>query len=155
MPLLANLDGVRHAYRLCFVRAPWAFFTRLSLECQWGDGWETTPYEHCAGNPYDDCADQILRVAVDGPLITPDAGRNGRSLSVLEINRDGVPWLRTENYAGKLPVHIAAGATLESFVESVDLAGGHVSVPLGWGILPAARVQRPQQHELPRSELVI
>ena len=43
---------------------------------------------------------------------------------------------------------IMAGATLESFVTSVELAGGQVYVPLGWGILPgisslAEQVQVP------------
>jgi hypothetical protein len=37
MSLKANLDGVRVTYSLCFVRAPWAFLTRLSLDQQWGE----------------------------------------------------------------------------------------------------------------------
>ncbi|CAE6761372.1 hypothetical protein R75483_03574 [Paraburkholderia domus] len=49
--MIANLDGVRHAYGLCFVRAPWAYFTRLTLDQQWGDGWERVPYEQHAGPP--------------------------------------------------------------------------------------------------------
>jgi hypothetical protein len=43
MGLSANLHGVGGTYRLCFIRVPWAFFTRLPLDCQWGDRWEVTP----------------------------------------------------------------------------------------------------------------
>ncbi|TDN63208.1 hypothetical protein B0G77_6840 [Paraburkholderia sp. BL10I2N1] len=71
MSLTVNLDGVRHAYGLCFVRAPWAYFTRLPLHHQCGDRWDLSPYETHAGEPYDDSADQILKVAFDGPLFTP------------------------------------------------------------------------------------
>jgi hypothetical protein len=59
MALVSNLDGVRHAYTLCFVRTPWAFFTLQPLDRQWGDGWERAPYERHAGPPYDDAAQQI------------------------------------------------------------------------------------------------
>ncbi|MGF6300262.1 hypothetical protein OKW42_003592 [Paraburkholderia sp. WC7.3d] len=71
MGLTADLDGVRHAYGLCFVRAPWAYFTRVPLDQQWGDGWERVPYEQHAGVPYDDMPEQILTVAFDGPLYPP------------------------------------------------------------------------------------
>nr|WP_244106152.1 hypothetical protein [Paraburkholderia phenazinium] len=75
MSLTANLGGFHSTYQLCFVLTPWAFFTRLPLDCQWGDRWEFTPYEGCAGNPYDDSLDQILKLAFDGPLVTPGTGR--------------------------------------------------------------------------------
>jgi hypothetical protein len=55
--------------------------------------------------------------------------------SVNEINRGDAPWLRTQSLAGNAPIHIMAGVTLESFVEQVELAGGHVFAPLGWGAL--------------------
>ncbi|WP_233837820.1 hypothetical protein [Paraburkholderia sp. ZP32-5] len=135
MSLVSDLDGVRHAYGLCFVRVPWAYFSRLPVDRQWGDGWERAPYEQHAGPPYDDTAQQILTVAYDGPLLTPDAGYDGRALSANEINSGAAPWLRTQNFIGNAPVHIAAGVTLERFVELVELAGGHVFAPLGWGAL--------------------
>ncbi|WP_233853681.1 hypothetical protein [Paraburkholderia sp. HD33-4] len=138
MSLVSNLDGVRHAYRLCFVRAPWACFTRLPLDQQWGDGWERAPYEQYAGLPYDD-AQQILTVAYDGALLTPDAGYAGHPLSANEINRGVVPWLRTQNFIGNAQVRIAAGVSVERFVELVELAGGHVYAPLGWGALRLER----------------
>ncbi|SDH30883.1 hypothetical protein SAMN05216466_1091 [Paraburkholderia phenazinium] len=66
------------------------------------------------------------------PAVPPGA------LSVFEINRDKVPSLRTESYTGEPPLHVAAGTTLESFVQVVDLAGGHVYAPLERGY-PARR----------------
>ncbi|KAA1014287.1 hypothetical protein FVF58_05285 [Paraburkholderia panacisoli] len=135
MALATDLDGVRHAYGLCFVRAPWAYFTRAPLDQQWGDGWERAPYERHAGLPYDDAPQQILTVAFDGPLLPPDAGYDGRERSVNEINRGDAPWLRTQDFISNAPVRIAAGASLEKFVELVELAGGHVFAPLGWGAL--------------------
>jgi hypothetical protein len=135
MGLTANLDGVRQAYELCFVRAPWAYFTRVPLDQQWGDGWERVPYEQHAGPPYDDSPAQILTLAFDGPLYTPDRGYDGKMRSVIDINRGDAPWLRTQDFIGNAPIHIMAGVTLEKFVEQVELAGGRVFAPLGWGAL--------------------
>ncbi len=134
MGLTANLDGVR-MYGLCFVRAPWAYFTRLTLDQQWGDGWERAPYEQHAGVPYTDTPGQILTVSFDGPLYTPGLGYDCKARSVNEINRGDVPWLRTQSLVGHAPIHIMAGVTLASFVEQVELAGGHVFAPLDWGAL--------------------
>jgi hypothetical protein len=55
---------------------PGAFFTRLPPGCQWSDRCEVAPYERCARAPYDDSLDQILKIAFDGPLATPDAARD-------------------------------------------------------------------------------
>ena len=109
MTLSVNLDGVRSAYRLCYVRSPWAYFTRLPLDLQWGDRWELSPCGAYAGVPYNDSLEQILKVAFDGPLFTPDQGRDARSLSVLDINRGEAPWLRTESFFGGRPGLCAAG----------------------------------------------
>lgn len=96
--MIANPDGVRHAYGLCFVRAPWAYFTRLPLDQQWGDGWERVPYQQHAGPPYTDSPEQILTVAFDGPLYAPDLGYDGKERSANEINRGEMPWLRTQSF---------------------------------------------------------
>ncbi|CAE6761350.1 hypothetical protein R75483_03573 [Paraburkholderia domus] len=85
--------------------------------------------------PYSDSPEQILTVAFDGPLYPPDLGYDGKERSANEINRGEMPWLRTQSFAGNAPIHIMAGITLESFVEQVELAGGRVFAPLGWGAL--------------------
>jgi hypothetical protein len=137
MGLLVDLTGVRDAYVLCFVRMPWAFFTRLALDQQCGDRWERVPYQLHAGLPYSDSPDQILKVAFDGPLFPPESGRNGHARSVNELNEGAAPWLRTESFFDGEPMHIMAGTTLASFVEQIVCAGGDVFLPLGWGCLPA------------------
>jgi hypothetical protein len=139
------------------VRAPWAYFTRVPLDQQWGDGWERAPYEQHAGVPYDDGPDQILTVAFDGPLYPPHAGYDGKMRSVIEINRGDVPWLRTQDSIGNTPIPIMAGVTLERFVEQIELANGHVFAPLGWGALrlePCAH-DRSDRTALPDSAALI
>ncbi|KVD77297.1 hypothetical protein WS62_30975 [Burkholderia sp. ABCPW 14] len=138
MTLKANLEGVRDTYHLCFVRSPWAYFTCLPLDRQCGDRWSEAPYELYAGPPYGDSPDQLLRVAFDGPLLPPEAGRSAVTCSVVDINEGLAPWLRTESYFGGEPLSIAAGATLGTFVETLEKAGGTVFIPLGWGELPRA-----------------
>jgi hypothetical protein len=91
MTLRADLDGVGNVYRLCFVRASWAYFTRIGLDGQWGEGWDKAPYQFHAHLPYGDGTDQILKVAFDGPLFHPIAGLNGHSLSALELNAGARP----------------------------------------------------------------
>jgi hypothetical protein len=128
---------VRDVYTLCFVRMPWAFFTRLPVDQQCGDRWDRVPYHRHAGLPYSDSPDQILKVAFDGPLFPPESGRNGHARSVFELNDRAAPWLRTESFLDGEPLHIMAGVTLATFVEQVESAGGEVFVPLGWGCLPS------------------
>lgn len=146
MELTTDLHGAQSAYKLCFVRAPWAYFTLLPLEHQWGDGWERAPYDKEAGPPYDDAPGQILTVAFDGPLYPTNLAYAGKKLSANELNLGKAPWLRTQDFLNSAPIHIMAGTTLESFVEQVELAGGHVFAPLGWGALclePARKVAVP------------
>lgn len=152
MGLTTDLDGVQHAYGLCFVRMPWAYFTRLPLNDQWGDGWERAPYEREAGLPYDDAAQQILTVAFDGPLLPPDAGYDGHARSVNDINRGDAPWLRTQGFINNAPVRIAAGVSLGRFVELVELAGGRVFAPLGWGSLRLSSANPDETPEAARRE---
>jgi hypothetical protein len=42
-----------------------------------------------------------------------------------------------------------AGITLESFVEQVELAGGHVFAPLGWGALRLEPGERAASSDSP------
>jgi hypothetical protein len=141
MALRVDLSCVGDVYRLCFVRMPWAYFTRLALDQQCGDRWERVPYHLHAGLPYADRADQIVKVAFDGPLFPPEAGHNGHAHSALEINSGAAPWLRTESFFDGEPLRIMAGTTLHAFVEQVAAAGGEVFAPLGWGCLPPLPAQ--------------
>ena len=122
MTLRVDLGGVGDNYRLCFVQGPWAYFTRIGLDHQWGDGWDKAPYQFHAHTPYDGSPDQILKVAFDGPLFPPEAGLNGHSLSVLAVNAGVSPWLRTESYFHGTQIHNMAGVTLLRFIELIELS---------------------------------
>jgi hypothetical protein len=130
-----NLHDANGGYKLCFVRAPWAYFTRLPLDQQWGDGWERAPYNKEAGAPYDEVPGQILTVAFEGPLDTPDVEGNGNIPSVIAINHGETPWLYTDAFVSKIPIRIMGGDSLQSFVEQVERAGGRVFAPSSWGAL--------------------
>lgn len=54
MGLIADLDGARDLYRLCFVRVPWAYFTCLPLGEQCGERRAEVPYQDAAQPPYGD-----------------------------------------------------------------------------------------------------
>ena len=140
-------------FRLCYVDAPWAYFTTQELEKQWGDDWNDAPYEHNAGEPYrphkelsvpirnekcdvvewcktseyvDDVPGwEIKKVAFEGSLETPSSIHGYNSpWSVEQINRGAVAWLQ-DRY-GYSDVVIPAGTTLEDFKKLVAKAGGKV-----------------------------
>ncbi len=151
MTLIANLDGARTGYRLCFVRAPWAWFTCLPLDLQCGERWADVPYQDFAQPPYSDSRAQLLRVAFDVPrLLPPEAGRHGGDWSVEQINGGAVPWLRSEEFVDAMKLSVPAGATVAEFVETIEAAGGTVYGPLGWAELPPW--QRPGIEAHPQTD---
>ena len=111
---------------LCYVSGPWAYFTSKPLDKQWGDDWNDAPYEHNAGTPYSDAADQIVRVAWDGPLVEPNDMMTNSPWSVEEINRGAVAWLRTSKWHSGIHVNIMAGATVAEFCAKVIESGGEI-----------------------------
>ncbi|KVD95490.1 hypothetical protein WS63_34355 [Burkholderia stagnalis] len=140
MALIANLNGARNGYRLCFVRVPWAWFTCLPIDEQCGESWAEVPYQDVAKPPYSDFRAQILKVAFDAPrLLPPEAGRLARACSVEQINLGAVPWLRSEDFVDGTGLVVPGGVTLAAFVEAIESAGGTVYGPLGWAELPPWR----------------
>ncbi|WP_321845171.1 hypothetical protein [Paraburkholderia bannensis] len=136
MSARVDLSAVQDVYRLCYVRTPWAWFTRIALDQQWGERWERGPYTSESGLPYADEPDQILKLGFDGSLLSPEEGAHADTYSVQDINAKKTAWLHTENYFGGFPIRIMAGVSLQRFTELVELAGGMVYAPLGWGQLP-------------------
>lgn len=83
----------------------YAYFTPLSLDIQWGDDWNDSPYEHNAGSPYDSeyfgstrVEHEILQV----PFAIPekvycnypcDWGGCNSPFSVEVINLGVIPWI--------------------------------------------------------------
>lgn len=118
---------------LCYVDAPWAYFTTQDLSDQWGDDWDDAPYEHNAGEPYEyhanDKADgkepwEIIRVAYDGPFDAPCVGHNNSPYSVEMINSKAVAWL--VNWQKDKSISILAGTTLSDFCKLIKDGGGNV-----------------------------
>ena len=116
---------------LCYIEGPWAFFTTQSLEEQWGDDWNDAPYEHNAGYPYgsDEGDWEIVRIAWDGPFVTPDDGVINSRYNVRAINRGDIAWLRPESWRKELARPIPAGTTLQEFKDRMISAGGMVYFP--------------------------
>ena len=128
--------------KLCYV-CPYngfAWFTALPLGSQWGDDWNDAPYEHNAGEPYENRIQHgervhhhLLKVAWDGPFSTP-ANLVGAApacmWSVQNINRGCVAWLVPNGWDSKdAACHIQAGASIIGFIEAVEQGGGNVYLP--------------------------
>jgi hypothetical protein len=123
---------------LCYVDAPWAYFTTQPLEEQWGDDWGDTPYEHNAEEPYEPRPEEvdsqgnplwrIIKVAFDGDFDEPRSYSLNSPWSVRDINAGAIPWLRGHTESGK-PVLIPAGTTLEGFVRLIKRGRGQVYFP--------------------------
>lgn len=139
---------------LCYVNGSWAWFTSKPLSEQWGDDWNDAPYEHNAGRPYEPCWHNepehvakrgglckcqscvrdwnidgtprwsIIRVAWEGPFVTPDDGCPNSRFSVEAINAGAIAWLRTEDRSPHIA--IPAGTTVGDFVRLVLQAGGKI-----------------------------
>lgn len=123
--------------KLCFVQGNWAYFTTLPVEEQWGDDWDDAPYEHNAGEPYDDSKNTtdpmwlITKVAFDCDLVPPCSGHLNSPYTVRAINTGAAPWLRSPIWTKpeKL-MAVQAGTTLAQFIQLIKRAGGTVYTPV-------------------------
>ena len=124
----------------------YAYFTPISLEEQWGDDWDDSPYECNAGEPYDDIVletktiesginvvtkteeYEILRV----PFVVEkdswrvkfaeDWGYNS-PFCVRDINAGAVAWIFARGDDGKSPknaVAVNAGISPAEFVDKIE-----------------------------------
>ena len=126
--------------KLCYVcpRDRFAWFTSISLESQWGDDWNDAPYEHNAGDPYNEHKEDgkyvphhLVKVAWDGPYSTPaDLAGSNSSWSVQGINRGCVAWLVPDGWGSKDDARpVPAGTLLVNFISAIEGAGGNVYLP--------------------------
>lgn len=120
---LKEIENIKE-YKLCYVDDSFAYFTRLPLSKQWGDDWNDAPYEHNAGEPYNDDGADIIRLAYHGDLQTPCSGYSNSPYSVKDINLGAAAWLY-DRY-GKTGVVIHAGISVEGFINLVRKANGRV-----------------------------
>ena len=118
--------------KLCYVDPPWAWFTTLDLDKQWGDDWNDAPYEHNAGPPYEWGEFEqkrgvepweIVRVAFEGEFFTPEG-----DCSVERINSGLGPWLTSGRANGGA---VYPGCGLSEFREWVVRCGGAVYERVG------------------------
>lgn len=111
---------------LCYVDAPWAYFTTQALEKQWGDDWDDAPYDLNAGPPYEWFPGrggepwEIVRIAFAEGSHWFDLANN--TVSVQEINRGARPWIIGST------VVIPAGTPLSEFKRLIRQDGGIIYV---------------------------
>lgn len=118
-------------HKLCYVRGNLAYFTSVEVSKAWGDDWNDAPYEHNAGEPYDEFVSAKVFFEAS-ELWTPDEFfRGGNSpWSVQDINKGLFPWLQTSRYVeGGEIVRFYAGILLENFVWSIEDNGGTIYLP--------------------------
>lgn len=130
-------------YKLCYVDGNKAWFTN-NFEKQWGDDWDDKPYEHNAGEPYDDWSEliednedwtkrkfkihkikhKILYFETRYWTETRPCDNFCNSpYSVKDINNQAVAWIHTDKY------NILAGTTYEDFINIIEKYGGQVYLP--------------------------
>ena len=107
----------------------YAYFTPISLDKQWGDDWNDTPFEHNAGIPYDNDYDDrnnrieitIIKIPFYLDYHAKYAGDWGYNspFSVQEINRGVVAWIYLESK--KDYDTIFAGDSIEKFIKTILL----------------------------------
>lgn len=136
-------DHEPSALSLCLIDPPWAWFTSLPVEDEWGEDWDSEPYQTNAGAPYEKEGVTHKKIAFDGPLFPPgdgprqeidgieSVGVDGNFVSVADINheRSDIPWLIETGYSemyGEVGVEIDAGTSLPEFKALVANAGGTV-----------------------------
>lgn len=109
----------------------YAYFTPISLDKQWGDDWDDSPYEYNAGPPYDDYyndkgeREEITLYKIKFGIKSDDCnepsyyGFGGNSpFCVKDINQGAIAWLFDSN--GKRGVAIYAGDSPMIFKEKIE-----------------------------------
>lgn len=115
----------------------YAYFTPVSLDKQWGDDWDDTPYEYNAEEPYDDYyGDKDERVEteiVKVPFYIPrdgwrirfprDWGGDNSPFCVRDINAGAVAWIfcqGNERKSNSGSIAIQAGCSPAEFLEKIN-----------------------------------
>lgn len=121
-----NIEALSE-YKLCFVKWGFAYFTKKELSEQWGDDWNDAPYEHNAGEPYEDSEGDIFKLAYTSALETPEDRNYGNSpYSVKYLNDCHIPWLYDETTGAE----IYAGVTPLDFISRIKDNKGRIYFPI-------------------------
>ena len=122
---------MKKKYYLCYIDPDnkHAFFSERYAENNWGDDWDDAPYEHNAGEPYDEDFDgpelgvkngrgiynpidiKEFRFILPFEYKMPCDGHLNSPYSVEQINNREVPWISSI----KDDVKIYANTTIEEF----------------------------------------
>ena len=115
-------------YKLCYIDGNKAWFTS-DFEHQWGDDWNDIPYEHNAEPPYDAYYIDGNRIPIELKTLyfelpyysyLPCDSFFNSPYSVEDINKNEVPWIKTEDFK------IVAGTSIEIFKAIVKQYGGKI-----------------------------
>ena len=113
----------------------YAFFTEVPLADQWGDDWDDAPYEHNAGEPYDDHYkgdERIEHLIIKVPFyvhhdwcdvkLPLDYGCGNSPFCIMDINAGAVAWIFARGLKSNCAYGIAiqAGVNPYEFFERVD-----------------------------------
>lgn len=130
--------GVTWNYTNCAMWMATKHGSPIILKNNGGDDWDDAPYEHNAGEPYNDWSEliednedifkrkykhheikhKVLYFEVDdwNDQRPCDMGR----YSVEDINKQAVAWIHTDKF------NILAGTTIENFIDILERHGGKV-----------------------------
>lgn len=110
----------------------YAYFTPISLDTQWGDDWDDSPYDCNSGIPYDSSIIDGVRKHIEiiqipfckkyNFRLTNDLSHRDCPFSVKDINRGVVCWMFLENDQDDYSV-IYGGDSIEKFIKTLILWG--------------------------------
>lgn len=114
--------------QLCYIANEVAYFTTQPLNEQWGDDWDSIPYEYNAGVPYEDYGHDIYKIAFNtyGSANVPCSDHSNSPFSVKNINAGAIAWLRHDKG------NLQAGATVSEFIEFINMIGGEYYLSSDW-----------------------
>lgn len=117
-----------------------AYFTSCSINDQWGDDWDDSPYQDNAGEPYDDIHDNsifesiskytvsyqndydVLRVRFVIKSYFCKFALDFANLSVIDINKGAAAWIFEPGNSNQLKsIAIYGGCTAEEFIKNIDI----------------------------------
>jgi len=119
-------------FRLCYAEGDWSegklYFTE-KFDDQWGDDWNDVPYEHNAGQPYEEDDRRVISIYFEGgDFIFPNHNQCNSQFSVEDINKGDIPWLRPAEWADH-ECRIRGGDRMAEVLTKLRYHGAKIFVP--------------------------
>lgn len=135
--------GVTWNYTNCAMWMATKHGSPIILKNNGGDDWDDAPYEHNAGEPYNDWSEliednedifkrkykhheikhKVLYFETESNMILPCDNYLNSPYSVEDINKQAVAWIHTDDF------NILAGTTIKNFIDILERHGGKVFLP--------------------------